>query len=87
MTEALGGGSHTAVIPAAAISAARPARTAYQGGSGRCAHSQLKPCAPSRNVLVTQPHSRGLQSGNYNTKTMNTTKCLKESVTLTECLL
>ena len=44
VTDAQGGGSQIAVMPAAPISAARPATTAYQGGCGRCTHSQLKPC-------------------------------------------
>lgn len=45
LTDALGGGSHTAVKPAAFISAALLASMPYQAGSLRCEHSQLKPCA------------------------------------------
>ena len=52
VTEAQGGGSHTAVMPAAPISAARPASTAYQGGCGRCAHSQLNPCASQAQTVA-----------------------------------
>ena len=45
LTEALGGGSQTAVMPAAFISGALLARTLYHAGSLRCAHSQLNPCS------------------------------------------
>jgi hypothetical protein len=45
LTETLGGGSQTAVMPAARISRARLPSTAYHAGCCRCAHSQLKPCA------------------------------------------
>ena len=44
LTDALGGGSQTAVMPAAFISGALLANTLYHAGSLRCAHSQLKPC-------------------------------------------
>ena len=44
LTEALGGGSQTAVMPASFISCALLASTLYHAGSLRCEHSQLKPC-------------------------------------------
>lgn len=44
LTEALGGGSHTAVMPAAFMAAALLESTLYHAGSFRCEHSQLKPC-------------------------------------------
>ncbi len=60
VTEAQGGGSHTAVMPAAPISAARPASTAYQGGCGRCAHSQLKPYKMLGLILGPWSHAQRL---------------------------
>lgn len=68
LTEALGGGSHTAVMPASFISWALLASTVYHAGSLRCEHSQLKPCiiqADSLSVLKARSmcnHSTSLQA-------------------------
>ena len=56
LTEALGGGSHTAVMPASFISWALLASTLYHAGSLRCEHSQLKPCR-AEHSLVSYVHS------------------------------